>query len=52
MISYTTRDFELVQIQSALSTIRGNITTVAALAGTANINALAAGNLANQKSWI
>jgi hypothetical protein len=35
-----------------LSATNGNLTTVAALAGAANINALAAGNLANYKNWI
>ncbi len=49
MISNTAQDFEIVQLQSGLSATNGNLTTVAALAGTASINALAAGNLENQK---
>jgi hypothetical protein len=52
MISNTAQDFEIVQLQSGLSATNGYLTTVAALAGTANINALAAGSLADQKSWI
>ncbi len=52
MISYTTQDLELIQLQTALSTVSGNITSVGVLAGTANINALATIDLANQKSQI
>ena len=52
MISNTTQDLELFQLQSGLSTAQANITTLGVLAGTANTNALAAINLANQKSWI
>jgi len=52
MISNTTQDLELLNLQQGLTTAQGNITTIATLAGTANANALAAGNLANQKSWI
>ena len=52
MISNTTQDLELLQVQSELSTAQANITSLGVLAGTANINALAAIDLANQKSWI
>jgi hypothetical protein len=52
MISNTTQDLELVQLQSGLSTAQANITSLGVLAGTANVNALAAIDLANQKSWI
>ena len=52
MISNTTQDVELIQLQTGLTTAQGDIVTLGALAGTANINALAAINLANQKSWI
>ena len=52
MISNTTQDLEIIQLQSGLSTAQANITTLGVLAGTANTNALAAINLANQKSWI
>ena len=52
MISNTTQDLEILNLQQGLTTAQGNITTIATLAGTANANALAAGNLANQKSWI
>ena len=52
MISNTTQDLELLQVQAGLSTAKANITSLGVLAGTANINALAAIDLANQKSWI
>jgi len=52
MISNTTQDVELIQLQTGLTTAQGDIITLGTLAGTANINALAAINLANQKSWI
>ena len=52
MISNTTQDLELLQLQQGLTTAQGNITTLGTLAATANINALAAIDLANQKSWI
>ena len=52
MISNTTQDLELFNLQQGLTTAQGNITTLGTLAGTANINALAAIDLANQKSWI
>ena len=50
MISNTTQDLELLQLQQGLTTAQGNITTLGTLAATANINALAAIDLANQKS--
>ena len=52
MISNTTKDLELIQLETRMGTAEGNITTLGLLAGTANINALAAIDLANQKSWI
>ena len=52
MISNTTQDVELIQLQSGLSTAQANITTLGTLAGTSNANALAAIDLANQKNWI
>ena len=52
MISNTTQDLELIQLQTGLSTAQANITSLGVLAGTANVNALAAIDLANQKSWI
>ena len=52
MISNTTQDVKLIQLQTGLTTAQGDIITLGTLAGTANINALAAINLANQKSWI
>ncbi len=52
MISNTTQDSELIQLQTALSTVSGNITSLGILAETASINALGAIDLANQKSWI
>jgi hypothetical protein len=52
IIRNTTQDLELLQLQSALSTVMESITNLGVLAGTANINALAAIDLANQKSWI
>ncbi len=52
MISNTTQDLELFNLQQGLTTAQGNVTSLGTLAGTANINALAAIDLANQKSWI
>ncbi len=52
MISNTTQDIELLQLQTSLTSTNANLTTTAALAGLANINSLAVINLANQKSWI
>ena len=52
MISNTTQDVELIRLQSGLTKAQGDITTLGVLAGTANANALAAIDLANQKSWI
>jgi hypothetical protein len=52
IISNTTKDLELIQLQSGLSSAQASITTLGVLVGTANINALAAIDLANQKSWI
>jgi hypothetical protein len=43
MISNTTQDVELIQLQSGLTKAQGDIVTLGALAGSAN---------ANQKSWI
>ena len=50
MISNTTQDLELFNLQQGLTTAQGNIATLGTLAGTANINALAAIDLANQKA--
>ncbi len=50
MIRNTTQDLELIQLQSGLSSAQASITTLGVLAGTANINALAAIDIANQKS--
>jgi hypothetical protein len=52
MISNTTQDLELIQLQSGLSSAQASITSLGVLAGTANINALGALDLVNQKSWI
>ena len=52
MISNTTQDAELIQLQTGLTKAQGDITSLGTLAGTANANALAAINSANQKSWI
>ena len=49
MLSNTTQDAELIQLQSGLQTAQANITTLGTLAGTANINALGAIDLANQR---
>ncbi len=46
MISNTKQDLELIQLHAALSTVTGNITNLGVLAGTANINALVAIDLA------
>jgi hypothetical protein len=51
MISNTTQDLALIQLQSGLTTATGNIVFLGVLAETAKINALAAIDLANQKSW-
>ncbi len=37
MISNTAQELEIVQLQAGLSATNGNLTTVAALAGTANL---------------
>ncbi len=52
MISNTTQDVELIQLQTGLSSAQASITTLGVLAGTANVTAIGAVNLANQKSWI
>ncbi len=52
IISNTTQDVELASISNTLSTDTANITTLGALATTANANALAALNLANNKQFI
>jgi hypothetical protein len=52
MISNTVSDAEIIQLQSGLTTAQGNIISLGVLATTANINALAALDLANQKNWI
>ncbi len=52
MVSNTTQDLELIQLQSGLTTAQWNIISLGVLAGTANANALAAIKLANKKSWI
>ncbi len=49
MISNTMQDLELIQLQSGLSAAEASIATLGVLAWTANINALAAGNLAQIK---
>ncbi len=49
MISYTTQDLELLQLQNRLSTATANISSLAMLAGTASVNALSAIDLANPK---
>ena len=52
MISNTTQDLELTQLQSSLSTTNANLTATAATAAGAAVTATAALNLANQKNWI
>ncbi len=52
MIPSTTLDLKSIHWQSGLSSTNANLSTTAAQAGTAILNALAAINLANQKSWI
>ena len=52
MISNTTQDLELIQLQSGLTTAQGNITTLGAGLVAVGGEATAALNLANQKSWI
>ncbi len=42
MISNTTQDLELIQLQSGLLSAQASITSLGVLAGTANINALGA----------
>ncbi len=46
------QDLELIQLQSGLTTTTGNIASLEVLTGTTHINALAAIDLVNQKSWI
>ena len=50
MIGNTTQDIELFTITNALSTSTTNITSLGVLAATANINALQAMDLANNKT--
>jgi hypothetical protein len=52
MISNTTQDLELIQLQAGLSTAQANITTLGAGLFLAAGEATAALDLANQKSWI
>jgi hypothetical protein len=52
MISNTTQDLELIQLQQGLITAQGNITTLGAGLLLAAGEATAALDLANQKSWI
>jgi hypothetical protein len=52
IISNTMQDLELIQLQSGLTTTTGNIASLEVLTGTTHINALAAIDLVNQKSWI
>ena len=52
MISNTSQDVELIQLQSGMIKVKSDIVDLGALAGTANINALGAIDLANQKSWL
>jgi hypothetical protein len=52
MISNTTQDLELIQLQQGLITAQGNITTLGAGLFLAAGEATAALDLANQKSWI
>jgi len=52
MISNTSQDVELIQLQSGMIKVKSDIVDLGTLAGTANINALGAIDLANQKSWI
>jgi hypothetical protein len=52
MISNTTQDLELIQLQSGLTTAQANITTLGAGLLLAAGEATAALDLANQKSWI
>jgi len=52
MISNTTQDLELIQLQAGLSTAQANITTLGAGLFIAAGEATSALDLANQKSWI
>ena len=52
MISNTTKDLELIQLETRMGTAEGNITTLGAGLVAVGGEATAALNLANQKSWI
>ncbi len=52
MISNTTQDLELLQLQAGLSTTNANLSNVAIVAGGAGTSALTAIDIANQKNWI
>ena len=52
MISNTSQDVELIQLQSGMIKVKSDIVDLGAIAGAANINALGAIDLANQKSWL
>ncbi len=52
MISNTTQDLELLQLETRTGTAEGNITTLGAGLVLAAADAIAALNLAVQKSWI
>ncbi len=52
MISNTTQDLELLQLQNGLSTTNWNLASVATVAGGAATSAPTAIDIANQKNWI
>ena len=52
MISNTTQDLELIQLQAGLSTAQANITTLGAGLFLTTGTVTSALDLANQKSWI
>ena len=52
MISNTFQDIELFTITNTLSAATANITSLGVLATMANINALLAMDLANNKNWM
>ena len=52
MISNTLQDIELFTITDTLSAAPANITSLGVLAAMANINALLAMDLANNKDWL
>ncbi len=52
MISNTTQDSELLQLQAGLSTTNANLSSVAIVAGGAATSALSAIDIVNQKNWI